>query len=523
MKKCRLCNILKSLDAFPRNKGNSDGLDNRCRECRASIYQTVKTEVLRKAKEKYDANPDLFRSRRRDSHTKHADSRNIRRRSKWNQKSRDSQNETRYAIRVACFDTLGGQCLRCKTDDYDVLCVDHIEDDGQQERKSGISSITIWRKVIRGEDLGKYQLLCFNCNLRKSVLRDRINSLTGYLKKCATCLLKKDLSFFKHDYKYPDGRYYECRSCTRNRVIALKAVAITKIGTNECISCKEHDLIVLTFDHKDDDGHISRHQDGLGEILYRRIVNGLVDPNRFQILCMNCNLKKHKRRSGAKLSISGFEAMKDFQSTSHVNSTVLHKNISEQVDFDFKNSIISISNSIPDVVSFLQQWHYAEYGRGGSIHVVCHVNNEMIAVAKFTSAIRQEVATSIGYPYIGTLELDRFCISPKYQKKNFGSYFLSASSRLVKSVRPGLLALVSFADPAQGHHGTIYKAANWTEVPGRLRNDYQYRDSVGKIIHKKTVFDSAKARGLKESEHASNIGLIKVNIPAKRKFVFKYN
>jgi len=522
VKTCRICNIIQPLDAFSRTKGNSDGLDSRCRKCRASVYQTNKLEVLERAKARYIANPDLFRARKRESNAKHTDSRNARRRSRWDHKSRALQNNTRHSIRSKCFDTLGGKCLKCEITDYDVLCVDHIEDDGKQERESGVASITIWRKVIRSSNPGRYQLLCFNCNLRKSILRDRIGTLTKNYKKCATCSSMKDTSFFKCHSKHQDGRYYECRSCTRNRVISLKAVAITKVGMNKCSSCDEHDLITLTFDHVNEDGHLSRQHDGLGEVLYRRVINGTVDTNRFQVLCLNCNLKKHKRFSGAKLSVSGFESLKEIHFINH--SEILNSNtaITDPTEFNFKDSKISITNSIPDMVTFLQKWHYSGYGRSGSIHIVCHINGEIAAVAKFASAIRQEVVTSLGLKYGSVLELDRFCINPKYQKKNFGSFFLAASSKIVKSVRTDLTALVSFADPAQGHQGTIYRASNWTEAPGRLRNDYQYQDVDGKIIHKKTIFDSAKVRGLKELQYASNIGLIKIKIPAKRKFVFRY-
>lgn len=43
--------------------------------------------------------------------------------------------------------------------------------------------------------------------------------------------------------------------------------------------------------------------------------------------------------------------------------------------------------------------------------------------------------------------------------------------RILRSVNPGIRLVVSYADPAQGHHGGIYQAMGWTYIgqgaPGR--------------------------------------------------------
>ncbi len=521
MKTCRICNESKSLDKFGISKSNVDGRDNRCKSCRSSIYRSNRDQILANSKARYAANPEAFRKRKTESYERNKNEHNAKRRSKWNNGSCRIQNELRNSVRKKCFNILGGKCNDCGHDDYDVLCVDHINDDGKQERKLGIAPVTIWRKIIRGDELGRYQLLCFNCNLRKSILRDRIGLLTNQMKKCATCFKILDSSFFKHDIKYQDGRYYECRECTRNRVITSKVIAALKVGSNKC-ACGVHDILVLTFDHIHEDGHETRIFDGVGESLYRRIIKGYADAKRFQILCLNCNLKKHKQFVGAKKIISGFGALVESDKSRIFSKKIPVDGSSNLIDFNFKDAIIKIESGSQSIIEFLQKWHYAGYGRNGSVHVTCCVNGEIAAVAKFASAIRQEVATSIKLKYDEILELDRFCINPKYQKKNFASFFLSSASKLVKLHNSKLVALVSFADPAYGHSGTIYKAANWIEVIGRRHDDYQYRRKDGSIIHKKTVFNSAKSRNITESRYSSELGLVKVTIPAKRKFVFRF-
>lgn len=58
-------------------------------------------------------------------------------------------------------------CANCGIDDVDVLCIDHINDDGAEHRKhvgSG-KALHYWLKR-EGYPLG-YQVLCRNCNWKK--------------------------------------------------------------------------------------------------------------------------------------------------------------------------------------------------------------------------------------------------------------------------------------------------------------------------------------------------------------------
>ncbi len=45
---------------------------------------------------------------------------------------------------------------------------------------------------------------------------------------------------------------------------------------------------------------------------------------------------------------------------------------------------------------------------------------------------------------------------------NSESWFIGRAIRHVRQQHPDVRWLVSYADPAQGHNGTIYKATNWT-------------------------------------------------------------
>lgn len=62
---------------------------------------------------------------------------------------------------------LGGKCAECGTEDYSVLQIDHINNDGHLEFTKG--SFNFAHAIVKGrrktDDL---QLLCANCHHRKS-------------------------------------------------------------------------------------------------------------------------------------------------------------------------------------------------------------------------------------------------------------------------------------------------------------------------------------------------------------------
>lgn len=58
-------------------------------------------------------------------------------------------------------------------------------------------------------------------------------------------------------------------------------------------------------------------------------------------------------------------------------------------------------------------------------------------------------------------ELSRLWISDD-MPHNTESWFIARTVDWVKRHRPEVECLVSYADPSQGHSGTIYKASNWT-------------------------------------------------------------
>ena len=172
---------------------------------------------------------------------------------------------------------------------------------------------------------------------------------------------------------------------------------------------------------------------------------------------------------------------------------------------------------LSECVHFLNSYHYAMHGRHGKAVYGAFVGEKLIAICKFNSVVRKEVASSMKLKCHQVLELDRFCIHPSYQKKNLASWFISRCVLVLFREFPGVTQLVSFADETFGHSGTIYKAANWAVI-GKTRHSYHYMDHLGVAINKKRVYDIASKLRMTEREYADRHDLVKYDELPKIKF-----
>lgn len=513
MKLCHKCNSFKPLDSFNKNKGKKDGLESCCRDCKRKCYQENKEHFIEKVKERYILKREEILIKKNEKYsinkTDILEDRKKKRRENPGVEAL-TQKKRFHLIRNQVINLLGNRCVSCGCSELQSLCIDHINDDGSEERKKGISSITLFRNILKNGIGGRYQCLCFNCNLRKEILKDRNHPLLNLTKKCPTCLNVLDLSSFKVHERETDGRYYECRLCHKFRNLVLKHEALESLGTSRC-SCGIDDLLVLSVDHINEDGNNYR-SDGLGTQLYRAILNRKIDISNLQVKCMNCNIKKHYKH-------------KNYYHTVPNEAPIIEKcnpvlGYLELKDFSLYDVTISTLEDVSVPRAFLDSYHYSGYGRSAIVTYGVFLGQELLAVVKFTPPIRQGIALTLGVKNHELMELDRFCIHPARHKHNFASYIMKRVIRQVQSDFPQVLELVSFADPLAGHIGYIYKASNWTFC-GKTKTSYNYMDGSGKTVNKKTLYQWAKNQGIKEVEYYKSLGFTKVNTPAKYKYHYK--
>lgn len=79
---------------------------------------------------------------------------------------REYQKKYRSKVRDEAIIHYGGKCAKCGIDDFRILQIDHIKDDGYKHRKE----IKTWQfpMWLKKHDYPKgYQILCCNCNWLK--------------------------------------------------------------------------------------------------------------------------------------------------------------------------------------------------------------------------------------------------------------------------------------------------------------------------------------------------------------------
>jgi transposase-like protein len=193
--------------------------------------------------------------------------------------------------------------------------------------------------------------------------------------------------------------------------------------------------------------------------------------------------------------------------------------LTDKPTFDFRACTVKAVD-FKDVEAFLDRHHYQGSGRNGTTCVGCYNGDELVAVVTFGSVVRLEMAEKQSMATNEIRELMRLCIRPDVQSRNFATWLLARSRRVLREMEPNVELLISFADPNFGHVGTIYKADNW-RFDGETSSSYWYVDPRSTIIHKKTVWNRAMRSGITEKEQIKRDHLIKVEARPKYRFIRK--
>lgn len=133
MKTCTTCKTVKPYDDFGGRLNGKNGLNSRCLVC-----ERVRQAQWRAQRPGYASKivKRLYASRRQQ-----------------------------------VLDGYGGQCTCCGESHKEFLTVDHVNNNGNQERKEkrhrGIGSL-FYKDIIDAKFPPSYQLLCYNCNAAKA-------------------------------------------------------------------------------------------------------------------------------------------------------------------------------------------------------------------------------------------------------------------------------------------------------------------------------------------------------------------
>ena len=92
----------------------------------------------------------------------------------WHERNKTRRNqghrERIRALRLETLEAYGGLVCCCCGEDLEAfLTLDHVYNDGADERRTGYDGAKLWRKLRRENWPIGYQVLCYNCNNGKRV------------------------------------------------------------------------------------------------------------------------------------------------------------------------------------------------------------------------------------------------------------------------------------------------------------------------------------------------------------------
>ncbi len=180
--------------------------------------------------------------------------------------------ERNERLRLQALDHYGNECVHCGLTDKRFLEFDHIDNDGQNQRKVHGRQSQLYRYLINNKP-DDIQILCSNCNKRKR----------------------------RHNSSWNDVPQRQLlRRHARDSLYKVKA--IQHYG-GKCNFCGLVDIRFLELDHIHGGGYIDREHIGGGEKFYRWLVRHDY-PRELQVLCGHCNRTKSTRKIEKDLSLS---------------------------------------------------------------------------------------------------------------------------------------------------------------------------------------------------------------------------
>ena len=127
---------------------------------------------------------------------------------------------------------------------------------------------------------------CVSCYGETTDVNPRTDKL--YVR-CASCRCKNN----EHNKTYRQRNPNAYRAVGRRNHYRLRLEVLTMYG-NKCACCGESEEAFLALDHVKNDGSKHRKERGFYGV-YKDALN--YNPERFQVLCHNCNHAKYTRGS----------------------------------------------------------------------------------------------------------------------------------------------------------------------------------------------------------------------------------
>jgi hypothetical protein len=163
----------------------------------------------------------------------------------------------------------------------------------------------------------------------------------------------------------------------------------------------------------------------------------------------------------------------------------------------------------------VMRWHYSKrMPRGAKLTYATFEDDRFVGVLIFGVGVGKGTPVpSVDVRH--ALELQRVALREHAAPV---SQHLAAAIRRLRA-HHAIRLLVSYADPAQGHHGGIYQAAGWTYI-GKSPPSKGYRAPTGEIKHSRVVTPTGYNRQFGETKRAWRADVFEpVTLPGKHLYL----
>jgi len=137
----------------------------------------------------------------------------------------------------------------------------------------------------------------------------------------------------------------------------------------------------------------------------------------------------------------------------------------------------------------VEHWHYSKtMPVNKTVRLGVWEDDKFIGAVIFScgSAGVGGIGKSLGMANTQIVELSRVALQGHQSPV---TRIVKVALRLLAERNPGLVLVVSYADPEHGHVGAIYQAGNWIYT-GRSAKDKAYIDASGRRWHSRSVSES---------------------------------
>lgn len=169
----------------------------------------------------------------------------------------------------------------------------------------------------------------------------------------------------------------------------------------------------------------------------------------------------------------------------------------------------------------VMNWHYSKSMPSGKlIKFGIWENTDFIGSVIYGRGSNKEIGKPFGITQLKICELVRVALRGHGWEV---SKIISICNRIVKKHFSGLRLIISFADPNEGHSGSIYQAGNWiyTGHGTEDKRSRPYRRRDGSIAHWRTVAGDLASKGLRSTiEDALKLGYIPLDQKPKHRYLY---